>query len=191
MLQILAPTFTSVGETHAAITKRCVGPAGYRVARFLAEQPAVLDVGSLALHGETTAMVLPVVLHNEVPGGQTEMVILHRFANLDDARVGYAKHIIEDLLRALARPWVPALLDVWKARGEAAQEFVEQVSAGRCFLCTAELMDIARKAGVCPQVSGTMRPCRPSADACGDDRFRTHCQPRGATGAGSSTRPNT
>ena len=75
-------------------------------------------------------MVLPVVLHNEVPGGQTEMVILHRFANLDDARVGYAKHIIEDLLRALARPWVPALLDVWKARGEAAQEFVGQVSAG-------------------------------------------------------------
>ena len=72
MLQIPAPTFTSVGETRAAITKRCIGPAGYRVARFLAEQaadamatlaaqPAVLDVGSLAPQGETTAMVLPVV----------------------------------------------------------------------------------------------------------------------------------
>ena len=73
---------------------------------------------------------------------------MHRFASLDDARVGYAKHIIEVLLRAPARPWVPALLDVGKARGEATQEFVEQVSAGRCFLCTAELIDVARQAGV-------------------------------------------
>ena len=75
MLQIPAPTFTSVGETRADITKRCVGPAGYRVAHFLAEQtadavaalaaqPAVLDVGSLAPQGETTAMVLPIVFHS-------------------------------------------------------------------------------------------------------------------------------
>jgi len=96
MLQILAPTFTSVGETRADITKRCVGPAGYHAARFLAEQtadavatlaaqPAVLDVGSLAPQGETTAMVLPVIFHNEVPGGLTERVILHRVASLDDA----------------------------------------------------------------------------------------------------------
>ena len=52
---------------------------------------------------------------------------MHRVASLDDARVGYTKHIIEVLLRAPARPWGPALLDLWKAQGEAA---LEQVSAG-------------------------------------------------------------
>ena len=46
------------------------------------------------------------------------------------------------------RPWLPARLELWRAP-DTAQEFAEQVRReGRCFLRTAELIDIARRLGL-------------------------------------------
>ena len=163
-MQIPVPqSFHKLGETRAAIGKRCVGPDEYRVAQFLAEQTAdamnclseqrsLLDAGALVLHTAKfvaeLAMVLgPVVFHDDGVEGETKRITAYRVVSLDDMRVGYAKNINEVLLWPPAQPSVPAHVELWRPP-DAADFLEDSRRSGRCFLRTERLIAIAGCVGV-------------------------------------------
>ena len=164
LLKLPTPNFNSIAGAREAIAKKRVGADDFRVAQFLAEQtaesatalaaqPHLLDAGSVVRHVTKhvveTAMILgPVIFADEAADGRATLVPAYRVWSLDDMRGGYAKRISEVLLRAPSRPWLPARLELWRAP-VTAQAFAEQVRReGRCFLRTAELIDIARRLGL-------------------------------------------
>ena len=123
--------------------------------KALAEKPALFNVGTLVRHAaktvvETAMITGPIIFHNAGPNGDMQREIAYRVVSLEDMKLGYAKNILEVLLEAPTRPWVPAQIVPWTPPNEM-RTCLEQLATCNCFLKNEELSELVIRAGFKPQ----------------------------------------